>query len=65
MERRSLRIRRSTLAEQGKERDLDGTTPAERLAMVWPLTVEAWALAGYDADAPMQKHVVRIGRRRS
>jgi len=27
--------------------DLSGsTTPAERLAMMWPLTLEAWELAG-------------------
>lgn len=25
---------------------VDRTTPAERLAMVWPLTREAWSLAG-------------------
>jgi hypothetical protein len=26
--------------------DLAGTTPAERIAMMWPLAEEAWRLAG-------------------
>lgn len=41
------------------ERDL---TPAERLAMVWPLTIRAWAAAGRldEATRPMQRHIVQI-----
>ncbi|HEX2252972.1 MAG TPA: hypothetical protein VHQ65_06875 [Thermoanaerobaculia bacterium] len=27
------------------------TTPEERLAMVWPLTVDAWALSGREIPA--------------
>lgn len=37
---------------------------AERLSLVWPLTVAAYAFAGERiADAPLQRHVVRIERR--
>jgi len=38
-------------------------TPAERIALVWPLTRETASLAGYDVDAPMQRDVVRVVHR--
>jgi hypothetical protein len=38
---RTIRIQK--LSEQGKESDLKGTTPAERLAMMWQLALDAWA----------------------
>jgi len=38
-------------------------TPAERIAMVWPLTCEALSLSErYDTQQPMQRHVVRVIR---
>jgi hypothetical protein len=40
------------------------TTPEERLAMVWPLTIKAWALRGVDiANTPMARDVVKVIRR--
>jgi hypothetical protein len=42
-------------------------TPAERLAMVWPITKSCWAFvprAGEDAQREFQRHVVRIERGR-
>lgn len=39
-------------------------TPAERLMMVWPLTIEAWAMQGVDiAQSRLQRHVVHFERR--
>ena len=36
-------------------------TPAERMAMVWPLTLEAVSLSGkYNAEQPLQRHIVNI-----
>lgn len=38
-------------------------TPAERLEMVWPLTVEAWLFMGKPVDeSEFQRHVVRVVR---
>ncbi|TWU25485.1 hypothetical protein [Bythopirellula polymerisocia] len=62
---RDILVRKSTLAEQGNETDLQNMTPAERMAMVWPLTIAAWAMKGEDiASQRLQRHVVRIERRR-
>ena len=39
-------------------------TPAERLLMVWPLTIEAWAMQGEDiAQSRLPRHVVHLERR--
>lgn len=39
-------------------------TPAERLMMVWPLTIEAWAMQGVDiAQSRLPRHVVHVERR--
>ncbi len=38
-------------------------TPSERVAMVWPLTVETYSLNGtYDTESRLQRHVVRLFR---
>ena len=40
------------------------TTPAERLAMVWPLTLEAWSLAGLPLpDYPREEIQLRVFER--
>lgn len=40
-------------------------TPAGRLLMVWPLTIEAWAMQGEDiAQSRLPRHVVHLERRR-
>lgn len=44
----SRAIRVSTLAEQGNENDLAGTTVDERMAMMWQLAVDAWAMMGVE-----------------
>jgi hypothetical protein len=40
------------------------TTPAQRLAMMWPLAVEAWALAGRPLPA-YGRHELPLSTRRS
>jgi hypothetical protein len=57
-------VRKSTLAEQGKEDDLRNTTIEERWGMMWQLAVDAWAMKGEDvAEHPFQRHVERVERR--
>ena len=56
-------VRKSTLADQGKEDDLLGTTIEDRWNMMWQLTVNAWAMKGVDvANQRMRKDVVRLIR---
>lgn len=58
-------VRKTTLREQDEDPDLENTTAAERIGMMWQLTVDAWAFAGRPvADAPLQRHRVRVRRRR-
>jgi hypothetical protein len=53
------------LSEEGKDEDVLAMTPAERIEMMWPLTVRAWAFKGEDLrGARLQRHVVRVIRRR-
>ena len=53
-------VRKSTLAEQGKEDDLRHTTPEQRLNMMWQLALDAWAMKGVDANQPMRKDITRL-----
>ena len=59
--RRSV-VRLGTLAEQGEERDLDGTTVEERFAMMWRLAQDAWAFMGQPVEPRLPRHLVRIHR---
>jgi hypothetical protein len=44
--------------------DLKDAQPADRLAMVWQLTVDVWAFMGYDiAQSRLSRHIVRVVRR--
>ena len=59
--------RKLTLDQEGDCGVIVDATPAERLAMVWPLTISCWAFvpgAGEDAQREFQRHVVRIQRGR-
>lgn len=51
----------------GREPDddlLERTTPEERVAMVWPLTVEAWSLTGRPIpEYPRARTPVRLVER--
>ena len=56
-------VRKSTLAEQGKEDDLRNTSVEERWGMMWQLAVDAWAMKGIDmANQSMRRDVENIIR---
>lgn len=49
------------LADQGREEDR--STVAERIAMMWPLALEAWAFAGEPVvEQRLPRHVERVIR---
>lgn len=55
--------KRTTLSEQGRDSGVPNETPAERLMMVWPLTLAAWAFKEPDVVQPrLQRYVVRTVR---
>jgi hypothetical protein len=41
-------------------------TPAENVAMVWPLTLQVWAFtdARFDAQSRLPRHIVCVRKRR-
>jgi hypothetical protein len=55
-------IRKSTLADQGKEDDLRDTTAEDRLKMMWQLALDAWAMKGEKIESRLPRHVVRVIR---
>ena len=55
-------VRKSALAEQGKEDDLRDTTAEQRLKMMWQLALDAWAMKGEKVEPRLPRHVVRIIR---
>ena len=59
LETKNVRI--SKLEEQDKSDDLRSTTQAQRLEMMWQLTMDAWAFKG-EPVAEFQKDVVRVIR---
>lgn len=62
--RRAWPVRKFRLGEEPSE-DLSATTSAkERLEMMWPLAVDAWALAGRKIpDYPREETPARLLRR--
>jgi len=61
---RNLPIRKTKLSDQGKEKDLDSTTPEERIGMMWELALDAWSFTeGFDAESRLPRHIVRVLRR--
>lgn len=60
------RIQITTLEMQGTDNFVKDYTPAERMAMVWPLTLDAWSFKDpFIAESRFQRHVVRIERGQS
>ena len=54
----------TTLDQQGLDSGVPNATPAERLLMVWPLTLTAWAFKEPNVVQPrLQRHVARVIRR--
>lgn len=59
---RKVTIERKSLSDESSPPT--AATPAERLMMVWPLTIEAWAMQGVDiAQSRLPRHVVHVERR--
>jgi hypothetical protein len=59
------RVRIGSLYEQGKESDLENTTPGERLSMMWQLALDAWTFKGEVlAESRLPRHVVSVRRSR-
>jgi hypothetical protein len=64
-ERRFYAVRKTTLQEQDEDEDLENTTAAERLGMMWQLALDAWAFTGKPIAEPrLPRHLVRVRRRR-
>lgn len=58
---RVVTIERKSLREDSSPPT--AASPAERLMMVWPLTIEAWAMQGEDiAQSRLPRHVVHVKR---
>ncbi len=61
--RGTLRVAR--LVDQGKEDDLVGTTAEQRLQMMWPLALTAWAFMGEDgSEQELPRRFARLIRRK-
>ena len=61
---RNIQVRKTSLKEESDE--LKNTTPAERLGMMWQLTLDAWAFKGEPVAEPrLRRHIVRVFRRKS
>jgi len=56
-------VKRTTLDQQGRDAGVPDATPVERMMMVWPLKLSAWAFKEPNVVQPrLQRHVVRIIR---
>jgi len=59
-------VTKSTLQDQDDRGIIKDATPAERFAMVWPMTLDAWAFTDPErAKSEFQRHVIRVKRRGS
>lgn len=63
-DRRNMRVRKLVRGEEDELADYSDLTPGERMAMVWPLTVEAWAITGHDIrELRLSRSTVRVIRK--
>ena len=57
------KVKKTTLQTQGNDDVIIDATPAERMGMVWQLTLDAWAfLDPESAKSGFQRHIVRVQR---
>jgi hypothetical protein len=64
-DRSNYPVRVSGLHDPEDDAYLRSLSPEERIAMVWPLTLQAWAFKeGLDHEPRLQRHVVRVVRGR-
>lgn len=65
IDRSRRQTRRKHLHDPEPDDDLRDVTPGDRMAMVWPITVTAWAFMGEPVgESRLQRHTVRILRGR-
>ena len=58
-----IRVRNLYDQDRTDHEDFSRTTPAERLQMMWQLTVDAWAFKGERvAELRLPRHIVRVLR---
>lgn len=63
MDRSTYPVRKLTLADEEREDAVRSMTPAERIAMVWQLTCQAWMFReGQLVEPRLRRHVVRVVR---
>lgn len=62
-DRSAYRVRKTTLAGEGRDPYLETLSPSARVAMVWPLTLQAWAFKepGF-RESRLRRDVVRTLR---
>jgi hypothetical protein len=62
-DRSSYRVRKLHLREEGGDDDVRRLTPSERVAMVWQLTLQAWAFKeGRWVEPRLRRDLVRTVR---
>lgn len=62
---RNIRIRKASLHEPDGD-DLKGKTPAQLIAMMWQLALNAWSFKeNINVEPRLQRHVVVLKRRKS
>ena len=63
VDRSGYTTRKTTLRGEENEVWTDALDPAERIAMVWQLTMQAWAFKGLEHEPRLRRDVVRVVRR--
>ena len=63
VDRSGYPTRKTTLLHEEEEVWTDALDPAERIAMVWQLTMQAWAFKGLEHEPRLRRDVVRVVRR--
>ena len=63
VDRSNYPTRKIRLEDEGKDDDVKAMTPSQRVAMVWPLTVQAWTfMEGTFVESRLRRDVVRTVR---
>ena len=64
-DRANYPVRKTTLAEQDLDPELENTTVEERLGMMWPLALDAWSFMGKPVDpSSPPRHMLRVRKYR-
>ncbi len=64
MDRSHYPTRKLRLGDADDARDLESLSPSARVALVWPMTLQAWAFfEGLDHEPRLRRDVVRLSRR--